>query len=54
VVTLTTFKDVRSYPCCSMEAATTLAERLIAGAIKPRPSKPQDPAPALALEAALI
>jgi hypothetical protein len=48
VVTLTTFNDVRSYPCRSLETATKLAERFIAGTvrhspatagvIKPRPS----------------
>ena len=34
VVTLTTFKDVRSYPCRSLESATKLAERFIAGVTK--------------------
>ena len=39
VVTLTTHKDVRSYPCRSMESAIKLAERFIAGVTKPaRPS----------------
>jgi len=49
VVTLTTHKDVRSYPCRSMETAIKLAERFIAGVIKPRPAAPQPeatPAPA--------
>ena len=49
VVTLTTHKDVRSYPCRSMESAIKLAERFIAGVIKPRPAAPQPeatPAPA--------
>ena len=32
----TTHKDVRSYPCRSMESAIKLAERFIAGVIKPR------------------
>jgi len=42
VVTLTTFKDVRSYPCRSLESATKLAERFIAGVTKPaRPSTPE-------------
>ena len=41
VVTLTTFKDVRSYPCRSLESATKLAERFIAGVTKPRPAAPQ-------------
>ena len=42
VVTLTTFKDVRSYPCRSMESAIKLAERFIAGVTKPaRPSTPE-------------
>ena len=35
VVTLTTFQDVRSYPCRSLESATKLAERFIAGVTKP-------------------
>ena len=38
VVTLTTHKDVRSYPCRSMESAIKLAERFIAGVTKPRPA----------------
>ncbi len=38
VVTLTTFKDVRSYPCRSLESATKLAERFIAGVTRPRPA----------------
>ena len=48
VVTLTTFKDVRSYPCRSLESATKLAERFIAGVTKPRPAAPapEQPAPA--------
>jgi len=42
VVTLTTFKDVRSYPCRSLESATKLVERFIAGVTKPaRPSTPE-------------
>ena len=41
VVTLTTHKDVRSYPCRSMESAIKLAERFIAGVTKPRPAAPQ-------------
>jgi hypothetical protein len=48
-VTLTTHKDVRSYPCRSMESAIKLAERFIAGVTKPRPAAPQPeatPAPA--------
>jgi hypothetical protein len=40
VVTLTTHKDVRSYPCRSMESAIKLAERFIAGVTKPRPVAP--------------
>ncbi len=35
VVTLTTHKDVRSYPCRSMDSAIKLAERFIAGVTKP-------------------
>ena len=38
VVTLTTHKDVRSYPCRSLESAIKLAERFIAGVTKPRPA----------------
>lgn len=34
VVTLTTHKDTRSYPCRSMQAATKLAGRFMAGVIK--------------------
>ena len=40
VVTLTTHQDVRSYPCRSLEKATTLAQRFIAGVTKPRPAAP--------------
>jgi len=40
VVTLTTHKDVRSYPYRSMESAIKLAERFIAGVTKPRPAAP--------------
>jgi len=43
VVTLTTFQDVRSYPCRSLESALKLAERFIAGVTKPRPAA-QEPA----------
>jgi hypothetical protein len=46
VVTLTTHKDVRSYPCRSLESAIKLAERFIAGVTKPRPAaEPSIPAP---------
>ena len=38
VVTLTTFDTVRSYPCRSLESATKLATRFIAGVTKPRPA----------------
>ncbi len=42
VVTLTTHKDVRSYPCRSMESAIKLVERFIAGVTKPaRPAAPE-------------
>jgi hypothetical protein len=44
VVTLTTAKDVRSYPCRSRESALKLAERFIAGVTKPAPQP--EPAPA--------
>ncbi len=46
VVTLTTFKDVRSYPCRSLESATKLAERFIAGVTKPRPAAQPETTPA--------
>lgn len=39
VVTLTTHKDVRAYPCRSMESAIKLAERFIAGVTKPAKAK---------------
>lgn len=42
VVTLTTFQDVRSYPCRSLESALKLAERFIAGVTKP--ARPADKA----------
>jgi hypothetical protein len=45
VVTLTTFHGVSSYPCRSLESATRLAHRFIAGVTKPRPSAPEQPAP---------
>ena len=47
VVTLTTHKDVRSYPCRSMESAIKLVERFIAGVTKPaRPaSEPSTTSP---------
>ena len=35
VVTLTTHKDVRCYPCRSMESAIKLVGRFIAGVTKP-------------------
>jgi len=50
VVTLTTHKDVRSYPCRSMESAIKLAERFIAGVTKPRPAAQPDTTPAPAAE----
>jgi hypothetical protein len=54
VVTLTTFQEVRSYPCRSIESAIKLAERFIAGVTKPRPEAPapqEQPAPAPVAEA---
>ena len=47
VVTLTTHKDVRSYPCRSMESAIKLAERFIAGVTRPprNPASEQDDNP---------
>jgi hypothetical protein len=55
VVTLTTFQDVRSYPCRSMESAIKLAERFIAGVTKPdrQPATDRQPTPATAPEPAL-
>jgi hypothetical protein len=51
VVTLTTHKDVRSYPCRSMESAIKLVERFIAGVTKPaRPAAQAEPTPAPAAE----
>ena len=35
MVTLSTHKDVRSYPCRSMESALKLAERFMKGILKP-------------------
>ena len=44
VVTLTTHQDVRAYPCRSLEKATALAARFIAGVTKPaRRSAPDQP-----------
>jgi hypothetical protein len=34
LVSLTTHKDIRSYPCRSMESAIKLVERFIAGVTK--------------------
>ena len=48
VVTLTTHKDVRSYPCRSLESATKLVERFIAGVVKPVPPKAIEPQPVAA------
>ena len=51
VVTLTTHKDVRSYPCRSMESAIKLVERFIAGVTKPaRPAAQAETTPAPAAE----
>jgi hypothetical protein len=46
VVTLTTAKEARSYPCRSRESALKLAERFIAGVTKPAPQPEPAPAPA--------
>ena len=46
VVTLTTAKEVRSYPCRSRESALKLAERFIASVTKPAPRPEPAPAPA--------
>ena len=46
VVTVTTYSDARSYPCRSLESATKLVERFIAGVVKPRQPKKADPKPA--------
>ena len=48
MVTLTTHKDVRSYPCRSMESAIKLVERFIAGVTNPpapHPGGRNQPAP---------
>ena len=51
VVTLTTHKDVRSYPCRSMESAIKLVERFIAGVTKPAcPAAQAETTPAPAAE----
>ena len=51
VVTLTTFKDTRSYPCRSLESATKLVERFVAGVTKPaRPAAQAKTTPAPAAE----
>jgi hypothetical protein len=50
VVTLTTAKEVRSYPCRSRESALKLAERFIAGVTKPAPQPEAEPAPAPAAD----
>ena len=50
VVTLTTFKDTRSYPCRSLESATKLVERFIAGVTKPHPAAQPEATPAPAAE----
>ena len=46
VVTLTTAKEVRSYPCATRDSALKLAERFIAGVTKPAPQPEQAPAQA--------
>ena len=52
VVTLTTFKDTRSYPCRSLESATKLVERFIASVTTPaRPATPTEATPAPTTEA---
>jgi hypothetical protein len=45
VVTLTTHQDVRSYPCRTLEKATALAARFIAGVTRParRPEADTNP-----------
>ena len=54
VVTLTTFQEVRSYPCRSMESAIKLVERFIAGVTKPaRLTTPEDDATLTATTARL-
>lgn len=47
MVTLTTHKDVRSYPCRSLESAIKLAERFIAGVTKPARPVPFSGEPSL-------
>ncbi len=46
VVTITTYQDARSYPCRSLESATKLVERFMAGVLKPRQPKQADSKPA--------
>ena len=41
MVTLTTHKDVRSYPCRSLESAIKLVERFVAGVTKPAKPAPE-------------
>ena len=45
LVTLTTAKEVRSYPCRTRESALKLAERFIARVTKPAPQPEPDLAP---------
>ena len=51
---VTTHKDVRSYPCRSMESAIKLVERFIAGVTKPRSAPQPEVTPVPAPEAAAI
>jgi hypothetical protein len=54
VVTLTTYKEVRYYPCRSVDSALKLAQRFIAGLSRhspatadvTKPARPSEPAPA--------
>ncbi len=57
VVTITTVKDVRSYPCRSIGSAHKLVDRFMAGVTNPKAKATQQPAqaapaPAPALAAA--
>ncbi len=39
VVTITTVRDVRSYPCRSIDSAHKLVDRFMAGVVNPKTSK---------------
>ena len=39
VVTITTVREVRSYPCRSIDSAHKLVDRFMAGVVNPKPSR---------------